>query len=133
MEADVTKTGELALCILRTLRDKGPQTADQLIKDLRRDAYSVRRNIYNLTSNGRAEAIKEAGEETLFQITRVGRMVLTDDSPASTREMPRTPYTGAELRPYEGRPGALDAFTLPSLVNGRRTPRAVPALIQAAK
>lgn len=24
------------------------------------------------------------------------------------------PYDGAELRPYEGRPGAMDAFRLPS-------------------
>lgn len=29
-------------------------------------------------------------------------------------------YDGAELRPYTGRPGAMDAFTLPSLANGQR-------------
>lgn len=28
-------------------------------------------------------------------------------------------YDGKELRPYEGRPGALDAFSLPSRVGGR--------------
>lgn len=31
------------------------------------------------------------------------------------------PYDGAELRPYEGRPGAMDAFALPSRVGRRRT------------
>ena len=36
------------------------------------------------------------------------------------------PYNGAELRPYEGRPGAIDAYQLPSVVNGVRTPRALP-------
>jgi hypothetical protein len=28
-------------------------------------------------------------------------------------------YAGLELKPFEGRPGAMDAFALPSLVNGR--------------
>lgn len=32
-------------------------------------------------------------------------------------------YDGAELRPYTGRPGALDAFMLPSVVNGQIVPR----------
>lgn len=29
-------------------------------------------------------------------------------------------YNGAELRPFEGRPGAMDAFSLPSLRFGER-------------
>lgn len=29
-------------------------------------------------------------------------------------------YDGRELRPYEGRPSAMDAFKLPSLMNGHR-------------
>lgn len=29
-------------------------------------------------------------------------------------------YDGAELRPFEGRPGAMDAYGLPSLIQGRR-------------
>ena len=28
-------------------------------------------------------------------------------------------YDGAELRHYDGRPGAMDAFSKPSLVNGQ--------------
>lgn len=35
-------------------------------------------------------------------------------------------YTGAELRPYEGRPGAMDAFDKPSMINGQLRPRRVP-------
>ena len=31
-------------------------------------------------------------------------------------------YDGAELRPYTGRPGAMDAFTKPSLVGNSRMP-----------
>ena len=29
-------------------------------------------------------------------------------------------YDGAELRPFEDRAGSMDAYSLPSLVNGRR-------------
>ena len=29
-------------------------------------------------------------------------------------------YDGAELRPFTGRPGAMDAFDKPSLINGQR-------------
>lgn len=29
-------------------------------------------------------------------------------------------YTGSELAPYTGRPGALDAFSKPSLIGGQR-------------
>lgn len=40
-------------------------------------------------------------------------------------------YDGKELRPYEGRPGAMDAYALPSLVDGQRVPRQRPMLIDA--
>ncbi len=29
-------------------------------------------------------------------------------------------YDGAELRPFDGRPGAMDAYGLPSLIAGQR-------------
>ena len=32
-------------------------------------------------------------------------------------------YDGAELRPFEGRPGAMLAYSLPSLVQGKRVER----------
>ena len=33
----------------------------------------------------------------------------------------REAYQGHELRPYTGRPGAMDAHRLPSLINGQLT------------
>ena len=36
-------------------------------------------------------------------------------------------YDGAELRPYTGRPGAMDAFSLPSLVQGQQVPARRPS------
>ena len=38
-------------------------------------------------------------------------------------------YDGAELRPYTGRPGAMDAFNLPSSVNGKHVqPKRITAM-----
>lgn len=45
----------------------------------------------------------------------------------------RGPYEGKELRPFDGRPGAMDAFLLPSVVNGQRTePRRPVAMCVSA-
>lgn len=40
-------------------------------------------------------------------------------------------YNGAELRPFTGRPGAMDAYSLPSLKNGKQVPagRIKPMLV----
>jgi hypothetical protein len=40
----------------------------------------------------------------------------------------RGDYDGAELKPFEGRAGAMDAFLLPSMANGIATPRKAPIL-----
>jgi hypothetical protein len=52
---------------------------------------------------------------------------------ATARVSPRAKglYDGRELQPFTGRPGAMDAFTLPSLVDGKRVPRRAPLLISA--
>ena len=36
-------------------------------------------------------------------------------------------YEGTELRPYTGRPGAMDAFNLPSMVQGQPVPARRPS------
>jgi hypothetical protein len=38
----------------------------------------------------------------------------------------RPTYEGAELRPFAARPGAMDTFDKPSLVNGERMPAKKP-------
>ena len=40
-------------------------------------------------------------------------------------------YSGAELKAFDGRPGAMDAFDKPSLVAGTQVERTRPALICA--
>lgn len=40
-------------------------------------------------------------------------------------------YVPNELKPFDGRPGAMDAFKLPSLMNGVATPRVAPKIMSA--
>lgn len=49
-----------------------------------------------------------------------GRAVSAAEPAAGTQRASHGRYDGAELRPYEGRPGAMDAFALPSRVGSRR-------------
>ncbi len=42
----------------------------------------------------------------------------TDPVPGRTEKV--QPYRGEELKPFTGRPGAMDAFKLPSLINEQR-------------
>ena len=57
---------------------------------------------------------------------------------ASTVTAPRrvefgSTYTGAEMRPFDGRQGAMRAFTLPSLQNGQSVERVRPQLFGTSK
>lgn len=57
----------------------------------------------------------------------------TSDGPDHPRNMRvhAATYTGAELRPYTGRPGAMDAYRPPSLIDGQRVERRAPIIISA--
>lgn len=54
------------------------------------------------------------------------------DCAAGCRNHKATPYTTPELRPYTARPGAMDAYSLPSLQNGTPVQRKPPMSIGAA-
>ncbi len=51
-------------------------------------------------------------------------------------------YNGKELKPFSGRPGAMDAYSLPSMVDGKRVQagrikaqlvgKAIPQLVSGA-
>lgn len=67
----------------------------------------------------------------LHQLVNVGTMrspvYLLSGAPLPTTAQPikfvsKDTYDGAELRPYEGRPGAMTAYSLPSLKDGARVP-----------
>lgn len=77
-------------------------------------------------------ARQQAANHSTWELTTHGRQVLrgydADNHPTvarprdtSTWATNRT-YTGQELRPFTGRPGAMDAHRLPSLISGKLVP-----------
>ncbi len=73
-------------------------------------------------------SITAAGHRTVHSAAYGGGMVAQPRGPLTSE-----PHLGAELRPFAGRPGAMDAFALPSLNNGTRCPRVRPRLISTTE
>jgi len=61
------------------------------------------------------------------------RMVQSRPVDVSLALKDRPVYDGKELRPFEGRPGSMDAFALPSMVSGIAVDRRAPILNSAKK
>ena len=53
---------------------------------------------------------------------RRGKRPLTTARPINTPVANDT-YDAKDLRPFDGRSGAMDAYRLPSIINGREVPR----------
>lgn len=96
---------------------------------------------------------KQRGGPVLYALSKAGASALRKHdgapapapAPAAVTVAPPAPcapryfakagnYDGAELRPYTGRPGALDAYRLPSVVNGRQVERVrAPIIVGGTK
>lgn len=121
------KHGSAPWWVLQTLRDFGPMTDKELkamgthetpaaIKTVQQ-LHMIAKNhdgVFELQPKGR-NALNTANR----QRWKDHRTTLAG-SRTTVNAGVRTPYDGAELRPYIGRPGAMDAFKLPSLQGERR-------------
>jgi hypothetical protein len=121
------KHGTATWWVLQALRDFGPMTERELLAlgtHETPEALTAVRNLHMVTKNHEAKfELQPKGRNGLnaankqrckdHHTTLVGARRLVN---ATSREV----YTGAELRPYTGRPGAMDAYNLPSLHGTRR-------------
>lgn len=121
------KHGSATWWVLQALRDFGPMTERELLclgTHETPEALTAVRNLHMVTKNHDSKfELQPKGRNGLnaankqrwkdHHTTLVGARQLVN---ATIRET----YTGAELRPYSGRPGAMDAYNLPSLQGGRR-------------
>lgn len=119
--------GSATWWVLQALRDFGPMTERELVAlgtHETADALQAARNLHMVAKN----------HDSLFEIQPKGRNALiaanrkrskdtkttTADSRTLVNAASRRPYDGAELKPYNGRPGAMDAYSLPSRQGERR-------------
>ena len=97
-------------------------------------AEDARMHVANCVAKGAAHNVAPGAQNGLYvwgpqpaparppEAATPRRLVTVDHDPH---------YHGAELRPFTGRPGAMDAFGFPSLVNGVAVPRVRPVIISA--
>lgn len=114
------QTSQARMAVEAVLREArialSPRTIAQRAT-LDHDLTRVRRILQALRADGR---IVNVGTTAMPQY----RMRGTPDTPAATERLPYGcgHYDGAELRPYSGRPGAMDAFACPSRNGDQLTP-----------
>lgn len=84
------------------------------IKTVRRILQSLR--IEGLAANTGTTAAP------MWRLTEPGAHIDADSRSRVKNSTTSGPYDPVELRPFDGRPGAMDAFLLPSVVNGKHVP-----------
>ncbi len=116
------KHGSATWWVLQSLRDFGAMTERELLAlgtHETPDALQAVRNLHMVSKN----------HDSQFELQPKGRNALNAANKARSKSHPttkagsrtlvnassRAAYDGAELRPYAGRPGAMDAYSLPSL------------------
>lgn len=121
------KHGSAPWWVLQTLRDFGPMTDKELKAMGTHEAPAAIKTVQQLHMIAK-------NHDGVFELQPKGRNALNAanrqrwkdhrttlaGSRTTVNAGVRTLYDGAELRPYIGRPGAMDAFNLPSLQGGRR-------------
>ncbi len=100
------------------------------------DVDTTRTAIHNMMHVGKLKRLDDHSSPrcVVYGATAHAAATATQgDGPDHPRNMRNTAhYTGAELRPYTGRPGALDAYKLPSLIDGQRVDRRPPTIMSAS-
>ena len=99
----------------------------ELVELLRKSKTAIYGKAYTLGLTRIEKTVRHEGQN--FTLGRHRVVVPKHAVPTVVREAPvrngnaKGTYVGAELQPFAGRPGALDAYALPSLAVSRRTYR----------
>ena len=111
--------------VLDFIRRFGPTSRDYLTIVGTHETEDAIRQLFKLSMLTRDHdkniEMTSKGRESLIAANKAAQRVNLGDY-AKPRSTPirKELYEGRELLPYDGRPGAMDAFTLPSLQHGRR-------------
>lgn len=113
--------------VLQTLRDFGPTSHDYIMlmgTHETKDAIQAVRNLHMVTKNHDANyELQPKGRNALNEANK-NRPKPTEPTMAGSRTLvnagSRLPYVGNELAPFNGRPGCMKAFDLPSLQGTQR-------------
>lgn len=121
------KHGSATWWVLQALRDFGPMTDKELLAlgtHETKDAIKAVQHLHMVNKNHDAQfELQPKGRNALNAANRQRSKAQPTTLAASRTQVnasSRQLYNGAELRPYSGRPGAMDAYKMPSLHSGKR-------------
>ncbi len=124
--------------VARVIRDATrPLSADQVAAATGLPMADVRMHLSNLKLAGTVVNVGTTLDAQYQHTSAAGTAYARSNASSTTAPAaPRTrmgsgTYSGAELQPYTGRPGAMDAYALPSLSNGQRVERRAPIIMGA--
>ena len=121
------KHGTANWWVLQALRDFGAMDERELLSlgtHETGDALAAVRNLHMVSKNHEGKFELQPKGRNALNASNKQRWKEYKPQPAGSRTLvnasSRTSYEGTELKPYNGRPGAMDAYSLPSLHSGRR-------------
>jgi hypothetical protein len=125
------------LAVLRAVSKHGPLTLGEL-RDLEIPGTNAKSSVMNLQTHRYIETVKRSiNDSSVYAVTSKGeRMLRAIDAGKGDVAGPRNPissdnYTGE--RKAHVRPGAMDAYSLPSLHDGEAIERKRPMLIGSSQ
>lgn len=121
------KHGSAHWWVLQTLKEYGPTDRDMLLQLGTHETPRAMQDVRSL-------AMTTKTHDGLLELTPKGRNALMSANKSRTKDQPTTVaasrttvnagsrevYQGKELAPYNGRPGAMTAYSLPSRQGDRR-------------
>lgn len=115
--------------VLRHTSRSTPLTVDELAQRTGHARAAIRSALNGLVQRGHVENATPHQLPARYRWSRKRGWTAPEASTDPRVRFPDGLYDGRELHPYCGRPGAMDAFALPSLVDGVRVPRRAPMLV----
>lgn len=110
-------------------KNKVKSAVDRLMRSEKIDSHAISKGIAaRYTAAFKAPAMVQPMNGPGHTMKPMGKLDAPTSAPHRTGTM-TDDYLGPELRPYEGRPGAMDAYNLPSMHNGCEVPRKRPSLM----
>lgn len=118
-QADFCEPSTIAKAYGRSVADELDQLHAHglVMRQAARRPDRTRTTLYSITSSGR-DQLRAHGINSVPRL-RIPAGLTTVAAPRTAQLTAKGVYVGAELRPYEGRPGAMDAFALPSRMGSR--------------
>ena len=101
--------------VISLLREAESLSTNELAALMGTSPRMIQGCLQSMTADGILKSVRIGeGRKTVWQLTKAYQQDSEQLAPAIRRDFHNGVYTCPELRPFTGRPGAMDAYRLPS-------------------